>query len=95
LELLPFLEAFSIHVGLPELPKPPTGNPLDQSYLTRTHSPQLLPDDPTHLTIVKLNHESFMMTSEIISGNEKAPWGPKSLNTFKDILKEEMKGNGC
>jgi|GEM_PF-6281645 hydrogenase maturation factor HypF (carbamoyltransferase family) len=37
---------------------------------TIIHSPKLLLDDPTHLTVVKLNHESFMITSEIISGNE-------------------------
>jgi hypothetical protein len=82
LELLPFLEACSIPVSLPEFPEPSVEKtPRSMLFCpTRTHSPKLLLDDPTHLTVVKLNHESFMMTSEIISGNEIFFWGALTLS---------------
>ena len=66
-------------VCLPYLFDPSVGDSLDQRYLACTPPPQLLMDDPTYLPLIQLDHKPPNAGSEIISGNEKVVFAPKSV----------------
>jgi hypothetical protein len=76
-------------VRLPDLLHSPVGNLLYQDYLASPPSPQFLLDNPTHFTVIQLNHKPFTTTSEIFLGNEKFCYGMLlQIRITKKIVKK-------